>query len=108
MLRFRLSVNGANASGRLGLRACAIIHARASLPPKPPTYDAGFRDRVLALLEQTPPPGLAHWDGREVAGELGASVHAMWRLLRGKEYISNALELGVSVPIRSLPLKPLR
>lgn len=49
---------------------------------KPPTYDAGFRDRVLALLEQTPPAGLGHWDGREVARELGASVHAVWRLLR--------------------------
>jgi transposase len=49
---------------------------------KPPTYDASFRDRVLALLEQTPPPGLGHWDGREVARELGASVHAVWRLLR--------------------------
>src|SRR5271168_4590542 len=49
---------------------------------KPPTYDASFRDRVLALLEQTPPPGLGHWDGWEVARELGASVHAVWRLLR--------------------------
>jgi transposase len=37
---------------------------------------------VLALLEQTPPAGLGHWDGREVARELGASVHAVWRLLR--------------------------
>src|SRR5580692_12065671 len=25
---------------------------------KPPTYDATFRDRVLALLEQPPPAGL--------------------------------------------------
>jgi transposase len=49
---------------------------------KPPTYDASFRDRVLALLEQAPPPGLGHWDGREVARELGASVPAVWRLLR--------------------------
>jgi len=49
---------------------------------KPPTYDAGFRHRVLALLEQPPPPGLGHWDGREVALALGASVHAVWRLLR--------------------------
>ena len=49
---------------------------------KPPLYDAGFRGRVLALLERTPPPGLAHWDGREVAREPGASVHAVWRLLR--------------------------
>jgi transposase len=49
---------------------------------KPATYDAAFRDRVLALLEQTPPAGLGHWDGRAVAETLGASVHAVWRLLR--------------------------
>jgi len=49
---------------------------------KPPIYDAAFRDRVLALLEQTPPAGLGHWDGREVARVLNASVHAVWRLLR--------------------------
>jgi transposase len=49
---------------------------------KPPTYDAAFRDRVLALLEQPPPPHLAHWDGRAVAEALGASVHAVWRVLR--------------------------
>jgi len=49
---------------------------------KPPTYDAGFRNRVLALLEQPPPAGQAQWDGPAVAKRLGASVHAVWRLLR--------------------------
>lgn len=49
---------------------------------KPPVYDERFRDRVLALLEQPPPIGLGHWDGRAVAETLGASVHAVWRLLR--------------------------
>jgi transposase len=49
---------------------------------KPATYDSTFRDRVLALLEQAPPAGLAHWDGRAVAEAVGASVHAVWRLLR--------------------------
>lgn len=49
---------------------------------KPATYDAAFRDRVLALLEQPPPTGLGQWDGRAVAETLGASVHAVWRLLR--------------------------
>jgi transposase len=49
---------------------------------KPPTYDAAFRERVLALLEQTPPAGVGRWDGREVARVLNASVHAVWRLLR--------------------------
>ena len=51
-------------------------------PGKPATYDAAFRDRVLALLEQPPPPGMSHWDGPEVAEKLGASVYAVWRVLR--------------------------
>jgi transposase len=49
---------------------------------KPATYDAAFRGRVLALLEQSPPRGLSHWDGPTVASALGASVHAVWRVLR--------------------------
>ena len=51
-------------------------------PGKPPVYGVAFRDRVLALLEQTPPAGLSHWDGVVVAEKLGASVHAVWRVLR--------------------------
>lgn len=51
-------------------------------PGKPVTYDAAFRDRVLALLEQPPPPGRSHWDGPAVAATLGSSVYAVWRLLR--------------------------
>jgi transposase len=51
-------------------------------PGKPPTYGTPFRDRVLALLEQPPPPGLSHWDGPAVAVALNASVHAVWRTLR--------------------------
>lgn len=49
---------------------------------KPAIYDAGFRDRVLGLIEQAPPKGLSHWDGPTVAATLGASVHAVWRVLR--------------------------
>jgi len=49
---------------------------------KTPIYDARFRDSVLTLLEQPPPSGLGQWDGRAVAETLGASVHAVWRLLR--------------------------
>lgn len=49
---------------------------------KPAKYGAAFRDRVLALLEQPPPKGLSHWDGGAVAEALGASVHAVWRVLR--------------------------
>jgi transposase len=51
-------------------------------PGKPAKYGPAFRDRVLALLEQPPPPGLSHWDGPTVAEKLGASVHAVWRTLR--------------------------
>jgi transposase len=49
---------------------------------KPATYDAAFRDRVLRLIEQPKPKGLSHWDGPTVASALGASVHAVWRVLR--------------------------
>src|SRR5712691_8751700 len=49
---------------------------------KPARYDAAFRNRVLALLEQPPPPGLSHWDGPAVAEKLNSSVYAVWRVLR--------------------------
>jgi transposase len=49
---------------------------------KPATYDAAFRNRVLALLEQPPPPGMSHWDGPAVAEKLDCSVYAVWRVLR--------------------------
>jgi transposase len=51
-------------------------------PGKPAKYDSAFRDRVLALLEQPPPPGMSHWDGPAVAKKLDSSVHAVWRVLR--------------------------
>lgn len=49
---------------------------------KPVKYDAVFRNRVLALLEQPPPEGQSRWDGPAVAERLGSSVHAVWRILR--------------------------
>lgn len=49
---------------------------------KPPVYGTEFRNRVLALLEQPPLAGLSRWDGPTVARALGASVHAVWRVLR--------------------------
>ncbi len=51
-------------------------------PGKPVTYDAAFRNRVLALLEQPPPSGMSHWDGPAVAQKLESSVYAVWRVLR--------------------------
>jgi transposase len=49
---------------------------------KPVKYDSAFRDRVLALLEQKPPTGMARWDGPAVAEKLDCSVYAVWRILR--------------------------
>jgi len=51
-------------------------------PGKPVRYDSAFRNRVLAVLEEPPPPGMAHWDGPAVSERLDASVHAVWRVLR--------------------------
>src|SRR5579862_636828 len=53
-----------------------------SRPGKPVTYGAAFRNRVLATLEEPPPPGMSHWDGPAVAEKLDASVYAVWRVLR--------------------------
>src|SRR5437762_277709 len=53
-----------------------------SRPGKPVKYDTAFRNRVLALLEEAPPPGLSHWDGPAVAEKLNSSVHAVGRVLR--------------------------
>lgn len=49
---------------------------------KPAKYGPEFRNRVLSLLEQPPPSGMSHWDGPTVGEKLGASVHAVWRILR--------------------------
>jgi len=43
---------------------------------------AAFRDRVLALLEQKSPSHMSRWDGPALAEKLGASVYAVWRVLR--------------------------
>src|ERR1700758_1393300 len=48
---------------------------------QPVKYDTVFRNRVLALLEEKPPPGMSHGDGPAVAEKLDASVHAVWRVL---------------------------
>lgn len=54
----------------------------APRPGAKPLYGAAFRDRVLATLEQPPPPGQACWDGPAVAAAVNGSVHAVWRALR--------------------------
>jgi transposase len=49
---------------------------------KPPRYTAEFRNTVLKRLELPPPMGQSVWDGPAIAKHLGASVHAVWRVLR--------------------------
>lgn len=49
---------------------------------KPKTYSKDFEAAVLAVLEESPPNGMAKWDGPAVAKRLNTSVDAVWRLLR--------------------------
>jgi len=49
---------------------------------KPPKYGEEFRNQVLKTLEEPPPAGQAVWDGSALARRLGASDHAIWRILR--------------------------
>jgi transposase len=51
-------------------------------PGKPARYGKTFRDSVLALLVNPHTGGMADWDGPAIAAELGASVDAVWRVLR--------------------------
>ncbi len=56
------------------------------------------------MLEQTPPAGLAHWDGRTLAEELGASVHAVWRTLRREGiYLQRMRTWCVSTDLEFVP-----
>lgn len=50
---------------------------------RPALYGEAFRDSVLALLGQEPPPkGLSRWDGAALAKELNAPTDAVWKVLR--------------------------
>lgn len=49
---------------------------------KPAKYGLELRDRILAQLELAPPDGMASWDGGSLAWAVGASDHAVWRVLR--------------------------
>ena len=52
-------------------------------PGKPPKYNAEeLKLRIVAKLEEPPPPGLATWDGGTLAKELAVSDDAVWRVLR--------------------------
>lgn len=62
-------------------RGLTGLHDRKR-PGAKPIYDSEFRNRVLALLEQSPPIGQASWDGIALAAALKSSTHAVWRVLR--------------------------
>lgn len=49
---------------------------------KPRTYGSDFEAAVLSTLEETPPDGMARWDGGSIAKRLGSSDDAVWRVLR--------------------------
>jgi transposase len=52
-------------------------------PGKPVRYGRGSEKRILAQLDQSPPPGQATWTGGLVARALGdVSRHKVWRVLR--------------------------
>jgi len=55
----------------------------ASRPGAKPVYDLGTEKRILALLDERPPPGYASWNGGLIAKRLGdVSKHQVWRVLR--------------------------
>jgi transposase len=54
----------------------------APRPGKPPKYGKPMIDRILATLENPPPPGLARWDGPTVAGQVGCSTDFVYEVFR--------------------------
>lgn len=72
---------------------------------KPPKYQAAeLKQRIIVKLEESPPAGLATWDGGSLAQELNVSDDAVWRILR-KEGIQLRRHPahGVSAQILNLP-----
>lgn len=50
---------------------------------RPPTYGPGTEQRILAQLEETPPPGQSSWNGRLLAEALGdVPAHVVWEVMR--------------------------
>jgi transposase len=49
---------------------------------RPTKYDKAFRNKVLKLLKEPPPKGLATWDGPSLSKELDVPVDAVWKVLR--------------------------
>jgi transposase len=58
----------------------------ASRSGKPRQYQGEHERRILAALDEPPPAGYGHWDGRLLARHLGdISKHQIWRVLRRHE-----------------------
>lgn len=54
-------------------------------PGKPQQYDKSTEQRILDVLDKTPPAGYCRWNGPLVAKALNdVSVHQVWRILREK------------------------
>ncbi len=51
---------------------------------RPAKYGDELRQKVLKLLSQPPPEGLASWDGPELAKKLDVTVDAVWKVLRNE------------------------
>src|SRR5260221_7788059 len=53
-------------------------------PGRPPhaVDGASLRQRMLPLLDKTPPAGYATWNGRLLAEALGINAHRVWKELR--------------------------
>lgn len=49
---------------------------------KPKTYTEEDRNKILKLLEDTPPKGQSSWDGNSIGKHLGFSHDYVWRVLR--------------------------
>ena len=49
---------------------------------RPAKYGDEFQNKVLTLLSEPPPKGLAAWDGPSIAQELNAPKDAVWKVLR--------------------------
>lgn len=47
-----------------------------------PSNSTILRKRVLTMLETSPPPGQACWDGKSLAAALGAKAGSVWGILR--------------------------
>lgn len=51
-------------------------------PGKPKKYGDDFRNKLLKVLETSPPRGQASWDGKSLSKKLKASDDTIWRILK--------------------------